>query len=98
MVKRIGGFRRNTRHKLSKEIRQKGKISLTKYFRTFSPGDRISLKVDSTVQKGACFPRFHGKTGIVKARRGRCYEVLLKEGKVEKCVIVHPIHIVGEAK
>ena len=92
MTKRIGGFRRKTRYRFKKERRAKGKISLTRYFQSFSAGDRVYLDVEPAVQKGMYFPRFMGKVGVVKGKRGRCYEVTVKDGK-EKMLIVHPVHL-----
>ena len=93
MVKRIGGMRRKTRYKLSKELRRRGKISMTNYFQSFNAGDRVALHVESAVQKGMYHPRFMGKSGIVKGKRGRCYEVLIKDINKAKTVVVHPVHL-----
>ena len=93
MVKRIGGFRRKTRHKLQKKARQKGKLSLRKYFQKFEIGQKVLLKADSIVQKGMYHPRFHGKIGIIKGKEGRCYEVKIKDYSKEKTLIVHPVHL-----
>ena len=65
MVVKIGGFRKKTRHKLKKTLRQKGKISLSKYFQEFSDGDVVCLQVEPAVKGGMYFPRFHGRKGIV---------------------------------
>ena len=92
-MKHTGGFRRKTRSKLKKNIRDKGKISLTRYFQELKSGDREVLKAEPAIQKGMYFPRFHGKVGVVKNQKGRCYEVSITDGKKEKMVIVHPIHL-----
>lgn len=94
MTTRIGGFRRKTRFKLQKNIRQKGKVSLRKYFQEFNEGERCVLKAEPAVQGGMYFPRFHGKSGIVKGKRGACYEIAIKDGKMEKILIVHPVHLI----
>ena len=94
MVTRTGGFRRKTRFKLQKNIRQKGKISLKKFFQEFKEGERCVLKAEPAVQGGMYFPRFHGKSGIIKGKRGACYMVGIKDGKVEKTLIVHPVHLI----
>ena len=93
MTTRIGGFKRKTRHKLQKSVRQKGKISLKKYFQEFVEGDRCVLKAEPAVQKGMYFPRFHGKSGIISTKRGNCYEVEIKDGKLKKILVVHPVHL-----
>ena len=93
MVKRIGGFRRKTRYKFTKHKRNRGKISLTRYFQLFNAGERVNLGVEPAVQKGMYHPRFMGKSGIVLGKRGRCYEISIKDGQKEKVLIVHPIHL-----
>ncbi len=94
MVQRIGTCQRKTRHKFKKSTREKGKLSLNRYFQELKTGDKVCLKIDSAMQKGRFYPRFHGKTGTVKGRRGFCYEVSVKDGQKEKTLYVHPLHLV----
>jgi len=93
MAKRMGGFRRKTRHKLQKNVRQKGKISLTRYFQNFKQGETVLLVPEPSIHRGMPFPRFQGKSGVVKLKRGRCYEVQIKDGSLNKLLIVHPVHL-----
>lgn len=94
MVTRIGTKQRKTRHKLTRNIREKGKIPLSKYFQSFEKGEKVNLVINSNVQKGRFFPRFHGLTGTVTgAKKGSCYEVTLKDGGKTKTIYVHPIHL-----
>jgi len=93
MVKRIGTIRRKTRHLLSKEVREKGKISTSLYFQKFEIGKRVVLKAEPAVKKGIYFPRFFGKSGIVKGKQGNCYKVAVKDGNKEKLLIIHPVHL-----
>lgn len=93
MVKRIGGMRRKTRYKFRKENRRKGKISVTSYFQSFNLGDRIYLTAEPAVQKGMYYPRFMGKSGVVKGKRGRCYEVAINDSGKKKMLIIHPVHL-----
>ena len=98
MVKRIGGLRRKTRYKFTKEKREKGKISITRYFQVFDVGDRVYLSVEPAVQKGMYYPRFMGKAGIIKGKRGKCYEVTINDIGKDKTLIVHPVHLKGGQK
>jgi large subunit ribosomal protein L21e len=93
MVERIGGLRRKTRYKLRKEKRARGKISITRYFQSFNAGDRVYLDAEPAVQKGMYHPRFMGKTGIIKGKRGRCYEVAINDIGKGKKLIIHPVHL-----
>ena len=93
MATRIGGFRRKTRSKLKKNIREKGKLSLRRFFQSFKTGEKVKLIAEPAYQKGMYFPRFHGKIGEVAGQKGKCYEVKIKDGRAEKLLIVHPIHL-----
>lgn len=92
-MKHTGGFRKKTRHKLSKNFRDKGKISLTKYFQVFNEGDKVCLVAEPAVQTGMYFPRFHGLAGVIKNKKGKCYEVEIYDQNAKKTVIVHPVHL-----
>ncbi len=94
-MKQIGGSRRKTRHKLSKSVRTRGKISLSKYFQEFKEGDKVFLKAEPAIQKGMYYPRFHGKSGEIVKKRGNCYEIKIKDGRKSKIIISHPVHLRG---
>jgi len=93
MVDRVGGFRRNTRHKMRKNVRAKGKISLKKYLQAFNVGDKVLLGAEPAYQKGMYFPRFYGKVGVVSKKVGTCYEVKINDFTKAKTVVVHPVHL-----
>lgn len=93
MAQRIGGFRRKTRNKLKKNIRTKGKISIKKYLQVLKNGEKVLLKAEPAVQKGMYFPRYHGRSGTIVGKKGKCYEVKILDGKKPKVLIIHPIHL-----
>jgi len=93
MVKRLGSTRKKTRKKFTKSIRNKGKISVSNYFQSYKLGDKVGLKVESSVQKGMYNPKFYGKVGTIKGKKGICYEVLLNDQNKQKTLIVHPVHL-----
>ncbi|HII15986.1 MAG TPA: 50S ribosomal protein L21e [Nanoarchaeota archaeon] len=95
MVQRMGGFRRKTRYKLKKQEGTKGKISISRYFKSFKEGDTVVLKPEPSVHAGMPYPRFQGKSGLVVGKQGECYKVMIKDGSMEKMIIVHPIHLLG---
>ena len=101
MVKRIGTIRRKTRHKLSKKPRQKGKISLSKYFQKFENNEKVVLVAEPSVSKGTYHPRYYGKLGKILSKEGSCYKVLVKDQGKEKELTIHPVHlkkVTGEKK
>lgn len=93
MGNRKGTTRRKTRKLMKKHNRQKGKISLTSYFKEYKDGDRVALKAEPAVQKGLYHLRFYGKNGIVRRKQGDCYEIEIYDGNKKKILITHPIHI-----
>ena len=93
MTKRIGGFRRKTRSKLRKNLRERGKISLTRYLESFNINDKVRLLAEPAYQKAMYHPRFHNKYGVIKAKQGRCYRVEIKDGGKLKTFIIHPVHL-----
>ncbi len=94
MTTRIGGFRRKTRHKLKRSISEKGKIFISRYLQEFKDGEKVVLKADPSYQKGMYLPRFHGKVGVVKNRKGNTsYEVEIKDFDKAKTLFVHAVHL-----
>lgn len=93
MVQRIGGVRRKTRYKLKKSRKLKGKLSLGKYLEEYKPGDKVMLRADPIVQEGMFHPKFIGKTGTISKKTGSCYEIIIKDFRKEKKLIVHPVHM-----
>ena len=93
MVKRLGSRRRKTRHKFKSEIRERGKIPLSEYFKEMQDGERVNLTIYPNVEKGRFYRRFHGMGGTIAGKKGSCYGVKIKDGNKDKLVYVHPIHL-----
>ena len=92
-MKRIGGSRRKTRHKLKKSISEKGKLPIKRFLQNFEEGEKVLLKAYPSYQKGMFCLRFHGKIGEVSSKQGECYKVNIKDGKKLKECVVHPVHL-----
>ena len=93
MVDRVGGFRRKTRAKMRKNVRDQGKISIRAFLQSFNPNDKVRLGAEPGYQKGMYHPRFYGKVGIVKKQVGTCYEVKINDNGKDKVVVAHPVHL-----
>ncbi len=93
MVTRSKGGRQKTRKKLRRRASEKGKIFIKKFLQEFQVGDRVVIKPDPSYQKGMPFRRFIGKAGVVIGKRGRAYEIKIKDGRKEKLIISHPVHL-----
>lgn len=97
-MQHTGKGRKKTRQKFRKDVREKGKVSLTRYLQNFSEGDRVILRAEPGYQKGIYHGRFHGKSGSIANKIGRCYEVIIKDFNKVKTLIVHPVHLKREKK
>jgi large subunit ribosomal protein L21e len=86
-------FGRGTRQKFKKNFKDSGKISIRKFFQEFAEGDKVVLTVEPAYQKGRYYPRFHGNHGFICGKAGECYKVLIKDGGIDKQLIVHPVHL-----
>lgn len=93
MTQKTGSRRRKTRSKLRKNVSQKGKISIRNYLQKFKDGEKVILVAEPAVQDGMHHPRYQGKTGTISGTQGTCYKVKIKDGKKEKIMITHPIHL-----
>ena len=75
-----------------KRIREKGKVSFTRYFQVFKPGDYVALVRDLGFI--AEFPaRVQGRAGTVVRKQGSAYVVEVMDGNLKKQFMVKPIHL-----
>ncbi|MDO8741292.1 MAG: 50S ribosomal protein L21e [Candidatus Woesearchaeota archaeon] len=93
MTKRIGSSRKKTRNEFKKGARERGKISLTRFFANFKNGEKVVLLPEPAYQKGLFFPRFIGKVGTITEKIKNCYNVLIQDRGKKKVLLVHPIHL-----
>ena len=87
------GYRRSTRSLLKKNARERGKIGLSKILHQYKPGEKVVVKIDPSVHKGMPHRRYHGKIGVISAKRGRSYVVRVTQGDAVKEIIVRPEHL-----
>ena len=59
----------------------------------YTPGSKVVILIDPSIQKGMPHRRFYGKTGVVIERRGRAYCIAVETGGKTKKVIARPEHI-----
>ena len=87
------GLRSKTRGKLTKRVRERGISPASRVARIFEPGSEVILHIDPSFPKGQPHPRYHGRSGVVRERRGRAYVVDLREGGTIKKIITRPEHL-----
>jgi large subunit ribosomal protein L21e len=90
-VKSSKGFRKGTRRKLKKTVREKFKPE--KYIREFSIKDKVVIDPEPSSQKGMPHPRFKGIVGEIVGKRGRAYIINIEDGEKKKQIIAKPEHI-----
>lgn len=83
----------NTRALLKRDPRERGKTTLSKVLQSYNEGDKVVVKIDSSVHKGMPHRRFHGRIGVVGAKRGRSYVIHVTQGDATKEIIVRPEHL-----
>ncbi|KAA0002524.1 MAG: 50S ribosomal protein L21e [Thermoplasmata archaeon] len=93
MARRSRGIRSKTRQVLRKKPREKGMSPITRALQEFEKGEKVSIVIDPSVQKGMPHRRFQGKTGDIEDKRGDAYVVRVKVGNAMKSVIVRPEHL-----
>ncbi len=79
---------------LRKKPREHGKLGLSRLMHEYNPGDKVVIKIDSSVHRGLPHHRYQGKVGVILAKRGRAYEVSVTQGDAVKELIVKPEHLV----
>ncbi len=87
MVQKSHGKMHRSRKKITK-IKRK---SITSYVNSFKPGDKIVVEFDST--SNYPHPIFNGKVGTIIGKKGRAYEIMVKNMKNEKTISIKPEHI-----
>lgn len=75
-----------------KRIREKGKLRLSQYFKEIEEGSRVAVTIDESVNR-PFHKRMQGKSGVVVGSRGNSKIIKIKDGRKEKTLIIHPIHI-----
>lgn len=77
---------------ITKNVRQRGKIQLSEYFKILKVGDTVAVVNESSIPSS--FPqRIIGRTGKVINSRGRAKVVAILDGNLPKQFIIHPIHL-----
>jgi large subunit ribosomal protein L21e len=92
-MKKSKGYRVRTRSLLKKAPRERGKMRLSKLLYEYQPGSQVTIRIDSSVQKGMPHKRYHGKIGTIINKRGHSYVVSVSQGDAVREIIVRPEHL-----
>jgi large subunit ribosomal protein L21e len=94
VVKSSKGFRSRTRGSLTKEVRERGVVPPSRYLRSFPVGSHVIVRLEPSDPHGMPHPRYQGKVCEVRARRGRCYELVFRDGGKTKILVANPVHLI----
>lgn len=76
----------------TKQVRTKGKISLSRYFQELKKGDFVAVVKELAIKAG--FPsRLQGRTGKVEEKRGKSYVIVINDQNKEKRFLINPLHL-----
>ncbi len=76
-----------------KNIRERGKIRFSEYFKELNKGDIVALKREKSVTNVGFPERDQGRVGVVQGKQGRSYIVKVRELGKEKTFILPAIHL-----
>ena len=87
------GPRRKSRSVLTKRVRERGKLGLSRLLAVYEIGDKVVINIDSAIHKGMPHKRFQGKVATIVEKRGKSYVLDIPQRKTSKMVIAGPEHI-----
>lgn len=93
MARRSKGLKSKSRRKLTKHPRQRGLPPVSRATQELCGGTKVTIFIDPSVPKGQPHPRYHGRVGVVRERRGGAYVVDVRDGGSTKKVISRPEHL-----
>ncbi len=75
-----------------KQVKERGKLSFTRYFQEFKPGESVAVVRELSVPFGYS-TRIQGKTGKVISKRGSAYYIEVYDMNKAKRYLIKPIHL-----
>jgi large subunit ribosomal protein L21e len=87
------GIRRKSRSALTKKVREKGRLPLSRLLTKYEEGDKVVINVDPGVHKAMPHKRFQGKVATIVGKRGKAYIMEIPQRKTVKTIITTAHHI-----
>jgi len=87
------GPRRKSRARMTKSLRERGKLGLSRLLVEYKEGEKVVVDIDPSVHSGVPHRRYQGQVGVVTGKRGKAYLLEISyESKVKKLVAL-PQHL-----
>ena len=94
MVQKSRGQRAKTRHKMQ----TKRHATPNDFLRAFEIGETVHVTLQPNIKsQGYSYIQFHGRTGKVVEKRGSAYIVQIRDGGMQKKLILEPVHLRKES-
>jgi large subunit ribosomal protein L21e len=87
------GTRRKSRSALTKKIREKGRLPLSRLLTKYKEGEKVVINIDPAIHKAMPHKRYQGKVATVVGQRGRAYILEVPQRKTVKTIITTPEHM-----
>lgn len=78
---------------MRKKPRERGLQPIGRLLHEYESGDKVVIKIDSSIHKGVPHARYQGRVGVVEEKRGRAYVIKLAEGGKVRTIIARTEHI-----
>ncbi|MFX0206002.1 MAG: 50S ribosomal protein L21e [Candidatus Hodarchaeota archaeon] len=93
MVRTSKGTMFRSRKVMRKSTRKKGLPPPSSVLKTYNPGDKVDILIESAIQKGQPHRRFHGRTATVLETRGKAVVLEVRDGNAMKTIIARCEHV-----
>ncbi len=87
------GIRRKSRSALTKKIRERGRLPLSRLLTKYEEGEKVIINIDPAIHKAMPHKRYQGKVATVVGQRGRAYILEIPQRKTVKTIITTPEHM-----
>jgi large subunit ribosomal protein L21e len=87
------GIRRKSRSALTKKVRERGRLPLSRLLTKYEEGEKVIINIDPAIHKAMPHKRYQGKVATVVGQRGRAYILEVPQRKTVKTIITTPEHM-----
>ncbi|RLI01923.1 50S ribosomal protein L21e [Candidatus Bathyarchaeota archaeon] len=87
------GIRRKSRSALTKKVRDKGRLPLSRLLTSYEEGEKVVINIDPGIHKAMPHKRYQGKVATIVGQRGKAYVMEIPQRKTVKTIITTAHHI-----
>ncbi|MCW4011924.1 MAG: 50S ribosomal protein L21e [Candidatus Bathyarchaeota archaeon] len=87
------GIRRKSRSVLTKRVKDKGRLPLSRLLTSYEEGEKVVINIDPGIHKAMPHKRYQGKVATIVGQRGKAYIMEIPQRKTVKTIITTAHHI-----